>query len=74
MRWRMMISEIVTHIGVTGLPTYIELVLFNPVFDPLESLVHGCVIDDAICGGVSSFQFPVLWNLVCGPFQKGWCV
>jgi hypothetical protein len=60
----MMLSEIVTHIGVTRRPTYIELVVFNPVFDPVEYHVHGsgallleCVIDDAIYGGVISFEF-----------------
>jgi hypothetical protein len=64
MRWRMMLSKIVTHSGVTRRPTYIELVLFNPVFDPVEYHVHGfgallldCVIDDSICSGVVSFDF-----------------
>jgi hypothetical protein len=55
MRWRMMLSEIITHIGVIRRPTYIELGLFNSVFDPVESHVHcfralflECVIDYAI--------------------------
>jgi hypothetical protein len=66
MRCIIMLSEIVTHIGVTRCPTYIELLLFNPFFDPAEYHVHGfasgfgallldCVIDDVICGGVVSF-------------------
>jgi hypothetical protein len=62
MHWRMMISEIVTHIGVIRRPTYIKLVLFNPVFDPVKYHFHGfgellleCGIDDAICGAVVSF-------------------
>jgi hypothetical protein len=60
---RMMLSEIVTHIGVTSRPTYIELVLFNPVFNPvkyhfhcLEALFLDCIIDYAIYGGVVSFD------------------
>jgi hypothetical protein len=54
-RLRIMLSEIITHIGVTRHPTYIELILFNSVFDPVEYHVHcfgalllDCVIDDAI--------------------------
>jgi hypothetical protein len=64
MRWRMMLSEIIAHIGVTRRPTYIELVLFNSVFDPVEyhvncvgALLLDCVIDDAICCVVFSFEF-----------------
>jgi hypothetical protein len=34
--WRMMLCEIVPHIGVTWCPPNIELVLFYPVFDPVE--------------------------------------
>jgi hypothetical protein len=56
-----MIGEMVTPIGVTGRPTYIELVLFNPVLDPVELHVHDfgaflvdCVIDDSVCSGVVS--------------------
>jgi hypothetical protein len=67
--WRMVLSEIITHIGVTRCPTYIELVLFNSVFYPAESRVHcfgalllDCVIDDAICGGVVSFE---LCGILC---------
>jgi hypothetical protein len=63
-RWRMMLNKIAIHIGVARRPTYIELVLFNPVFDPVESHVHGfgallldCVIDDSVCSGVVSFEF-----------------
>jgi hypothetical protein len=58
----MMLCEIVPHIGVTWRPPNIELVLFYPVFDPVESHIHCfgaflvyCVIDNAICGGVLSF-------------------
>jgi hypothetical protein len=64
MRWRMMLSKIVTHIGVTMRATYIELVLFNPVYDSVEYHVHGFgallldfVIDDSVCNGVVSFEF-----------------
>jgi hypothetical protein len=64
MRWRMMICEIFPHMGVTWRPTNIEVVLFYPVFDPVESHIHffgaflfDCVIDNAICGGVVSFEF-----------------
>jgi hypothetical protein len=59
-----MTSEIITHIGVTRRPTYIELVLFNSVFDPVEYHVHcfgalllDCVIDDVICCVVVSSGF-----------------
>jgi hypothetical protein len=55
MRWRMMLSEIISHIGVTRRPAYIELVLFRSVFEPVEYHVHcigalflDYVIDDAI--------------------------
>jgi hypothetical protein len=51
----MMLSEIISQIGVTYHPTNIELVLFHSVFDPLESHVHcfgafllECVIENAI--------------------------
>jgi hypothetical protein len=40
-RWRMILGEIVTHIGVTRRPTYIELVLVNPVLDPVKYHIHG---------------------------------
>jgi hypothetical protein len=63
MRCIMMLSEIITHIGVTRRPTSIELVLFNSVFDPVEYHVHcfralflDCVIDNAICYNVFSFE------------------
>jgi hypothetical protein len=59
-----MLSEIISHIGVTWRPTNIELVLFYSVFDPVEYHVHcfgaflsDCVIDNTICGGVVSFEF-----------------
>jgi hypothetical protein len=63
MRWTMMLSEIVSHIGVTRCAAYIEIVLFNSVFDPVESharcfgaLLLDCIIDDYICCGVVSFN------------------
>jgi hypothetical protein len=73
-----MLSEIVTHIGVTRSPTHIYLVLFNPVFDPLEYHVHGfeallldCVINADICGGAISSKF---YGVLCvAHFIKG-CV
>jgi hypothetical protein len=34
-RWRIMLSEIISYIVVTWRPTYIELVLFYSVFDPV---------------------------------------
>jgi hypothetical protein len=40
-RWRIMVCEVVTHVGVTMCPTYNELVLFHPVFNPIEYHVHG---------------------------------
>jgi hypothetical protein len=59
----MILSEIITHVGVTRHPTHIALVLFNSVFDPVEYHVHGfeallldCVIDDTICCGVVGFE------------------
>jgi hypothetical protein len=58
-----MISEIISHIGVTWRPTNIELVLFHSIFDPVEShincfvaLLLDCVIDNAIYCGVVSFE------------------
>jgi hypothetical protein len=58
-----MLSKIVTHIGVTRRSAYIKLVLFNPVFDPVEYHVRGfgallldCVIDDSVCSGAVSFE------------------
>jgi hypothetical protein len=41
MHWIIMLTKVASHIGVTRLPTYIALVLFNPVFGPVESHVHG---------------------------------
>jgi hypothetical protein len=77
MRWRMMLSEIITHIGVTRLPSYIELVLFNSVFYPVEYHVHcfgalllDCVIDDAICCGVISFEFCGFLSVA---HSRKWC-
>jgi hypothetical protein len=59
-RWRMTRSKIVTHMGVTRRPTYIELVLFNPVFDPADyhvrafgALFLDCDIDDSVCNAIS---------------------
>jgi hypothetical protein len=55
MCWIMILSEIISHIGVTRRPTNIELVLFHSVCDPVEYHVHcrgalllDCVIDDTI--------------------------
>jgi hypothetical protein len=63
MLWRMMMSEKISHISVTWRPTTIELLLFHSIFDPVESHVHwlgafllNCVIDNAICCGVVSFE------------------
>jgi hypothetical protein len=74
MRWRMMICERISHIGVTWCPTNIELVMFHSVFDPVESHIHclwelllDCVIDNAI---LWCCQFRVLWRPACDPFQK----
>jgi hypothetical protein len=74
---RIMLSEIISYIGVTRRPTYIELVLFNSVFDPGEYHVHcfgalflDCVMNDAICCGVVSFEFCGV--LFVAHFRK-WC-
>jgi hypothetical protein len=62
-----MLSEMISHIGVTWCPTNVELVLLHSVFDPVESHIHclgalllECVIGNAILCGVASFEFCVI--------------
>jgi hypothetical protein len=54
-RWRMMISEIISQISVIWRPSNVKLFLLYSVFDPVEPHVHcfrvfllDCVADNSI--------------------------
>jgi hypothetical protein len=64
MRQRMMFYELICQFLVARPPIYIKLALFNSVFDPIKSHVHGfcaflsyCAIDVSCGGGIVSFHW-----------------